>query len=189
MRNILIIVAHPSQNSFNYSLYKEIIRLCRSNSIQYKTIDLYREDFDPIIRESELEINKKMIENYQSLISHSDIVIFISPVWWARGSTMLEGFFDKVFTNGFAFSIDGNFNLKPLLVKKKVVFFLSLGTKLLIKNWICRIITSLRLKYVLIDTCFKGSVKFYFPTIVDGMSNNHRVSVLGDMLFKLRRNI
>lgn len=162
MRRFLIIIAHPSQRSFTYSLYEEIAWFCRANRFSFQTIDLYREDFDPVIRENEPAINRKMIDNYQSMIIESDIIIFLSPIWWARCTTMLEGFFDKVFLQGFAFESGSSISLKPLLSDKTVLCFLPLGSSHWFKRIIQKIIAYSRLKFGVLNSCFGKNNFIYF---------------------------
>lgn len=172
MKKFLIIIAHPSQKSFSYSLFQEITWFCRANQFPYQTIDLYREDFDPIIRDNEPLINKKMIDNYQSMIVESDIIIFLSPIWWARCATMLEGFFDKVFLQGFAFDSGSSISLKPLLHNKKVLCFLPLGSSHWLKRLVQKVISYARLKFGVLNACFGGNSYIHFCDTSKKLNND-----------------
>jgi len=129
---ILNIIGHPSKKSFNYAIHKTVYDFCKThNDISVINLDLYDEDFDPIIRDKETEKNQQLVVMYQDLIRESDIIVITSPVWWFRLTTMLEGFFDKVLTPGFAYKfkpITKKYGLPvPLLKDKKVITFLTHG--------------------------------------------------------------
>lgn len=188
MRKFLIIIAHPSQKSFNYSLFQEIVWFCRSNRFDVKTIDLYAEDFDPVIRDKEPDINRRMVENYQSMIKESEYIIFLSPVWWSRCTTMLEGFFDKVFLQGFAFESGSETSLKPLLSNKKVFCFLSMASSHPMTRFIQKIITLARLKFGVLNSCF-GKSSIHFCNVSAKQSKNN-ISLEKDIvIMKLRKKI
>ena len=129
---VLNIIGHPSKKSFNYAIHKTVYDFCKThNDISVINLDLYDEDFDPIIRDKETEKNQQLVVMYQDLIRESDIIVITSPVWWFRLTTMLEGFFDKVLTPGFAYKfkpITKKYGLPvPLLKDKKVITFLTHG--------------------------------------------------------------
>ena len=95
--NNLVIVGHPDKNSFCHSgIFNKIQKILSDHPSQdIKTIDLY---------EDKLHRDKKdLIENYKKMVTWSDSIYFISPVWWFRLTPRMEMFFDLVFTPGFAF--------------------------------------------------------------------------------------
>ncbi len=185
MRNILIIVSHPSQDSFNYNLFKEVRWFCNRNKFQCDTIDLYREDFDPILREKESNINVRMIQNYQNMIKASDLIIFITPIWWSRCSSMLEGFFDKVLTEDFAFDSKSSIFLKPLLNTKKVIVFSSLSNNFILRSFFHKILFLLRLKFSVINPCFGSNNHIY--TI--NFSKDNIATKIDHAILKIRKVI
>ena len=95
--NNLVIVGHPDKNSFCHSgIFYKIQKILSDHPSQdIKTIDLY---------EDKLHRDKKdLIENYKKMVTWSDRIYFISPVWWFRLTPKMEIFFDEVFTPGFAY--------------------------------------------------------------------------------------
>ena len=129
---ILNIIGHPSKKSFNYAIHQTVSEFCNTLSgTSVINIDLYDEDFDPIMRDKETEKNQQLVMEYQDLIQEADIIVITSPVWWFRLTTMVEGFFDKVLTPGFAYKfrpISKKYGIPvPLLKDKKVITFLTHG--------------------------------------------------------------
>lgn len=127
MKN-LIVIGHPSKESFCYSgILKTIIKRLEYWGEEYHIIDLYEEKFSP----SRWYKNQNQVKDYQRLVKESDRIYFISPVWWFRTTPLLEGFFDQVLTPGFAYrfkSLTKTYGFPiPLLKDKKVRTYLTHG--------------------------------------------------------------
>jgi NAD(P)H dehydrogenase (quinone) len=56
------------------------------------------------------------------LIPCSRPMIVIHPIWWTGLPAMIKGYFDRVFSYGFAYSADANGIIKLLTGKKAIVF-------------------------------------------------------------------
>ena len=124
MKN-LIVIAHPDKNSFCYNgIYKTIEESLNVDGEESKVIDLYRDEFHSSDR-------KELISGYKDLVTWSDRIYFVSPVWWFRLTPRLEVFFDEVFTPGFAYQfvpIMGKYAYpKPFLKDKKVRTYITHG--------------------------------------------------------------
>jgi len=124
MKN-LIVIAHPDKNSFCYNgIYKTIEESLNVDGEISKVIDLYRDEFHSSDR-------KELISGYKDLVTWSDRIYFVSPVWWFRLTPRLEVFFDEVFTPGFAYQfvpIIGKYAYpKPFLKDKKVRTYITHG--------------------------------------------------------------
>ena len=85
--NNLIIIGHPEKNSFCYDgIFKTIVSKINSAKNQsLKIIDLYRDSYN--------RPRTKLIKSYQDLVTWSDRMYIISPVWWFRLTPRLEVFF------------------------------------------------------------------------------------------------
>jgi len=124
MKN-LVVVGHPDQASFCYNgIYKTIMQELDVEGEEVRSIDLYRDKFHS-------EDRKELIKSYQDLVTWSDRIYFVSPVWWFRLTPRVEVFFDEVFTPGFAYKfvpIIGAYAYpKPFLKDKKVRTYITHG--------------------------------------------------------------
>lgn len=124
MKN-LIIVAHPDKDSFCYNgIMKTIKEELRNNREEIFVVDLYEDNIN-------FKFSQDRVREYKELITWSDRIYFISPVWWFRCTPMLESFFDQVFTPGFAYKfmpVTKKYGYpKPLLKDKKVRTYLTHG--------------------------------------------------------------
>ena len=123
MKN-LIIVGHPDKNSFCYNgIFKTVKECIETSNQELKIIDLYRDSFT--------RPRDKVIENYKQLITWSEKIFIISPVWWFRLTPRMEIFFDEVFTPGFAYKFVNLTKLyaypKPFLKDKKIRTYMTHG--------------------------------------------------------------
>ena len=124
----LIVIGHPDKKSFCYNgIMKTIIETLKKNNQTYELIDLYADKFSP----SRYYRNEKIVKKYQDLVAKSKRIYIISPVWWFRCTPLIEGFFDQVFAQGFAYVFVPITKIyaypKPLLGDKKVRTYLTHG--------------------------------------------------------------
>ena len=123
MKN-LIVIAHPDKNSFCYNgIYKTILKSLDVDGEETKVADLYSDSF--------ARPRTDLIKSYQDLVTWSDRIYFVSPVWWFRLTPRMEVFFDEVFTPGFAYKfvpVVGPYAYpKPFLSDKKVRTYITHG--------------------------------------------------------------
>lgn len=73
-------------------------------------IDLYRDGFDPVLCNCKAEqpAYNSIIDLYQNLVTQSQRLIFIFPLWWGSYPAIIKGFFDRVLISSFAFKKIGN---------------------------------------------------------------------------------
>ena len=97
---VLIVIGYYKRDSFCHKGIKETIQKeMNLSNVKCISIDLYEDDFNPSVQDG----NKLLVAKYQRYMKNCTHIVFISPVWWARCTSMLEGFFDQVFTPGFAY--------------------------------------------------------------------------------------
>ncbi|MFN7990967.1 MAG: NAD(P)H-dependent oxidoreductase [Candidatus Micrarchaeia archaeon] len=120
---VLVVYAHPSrEGSHNSSVLEEVLAFLDEKAVDYRLIDLYGESFRPELSRKEWEDHKfaeEKIVEYQRAVRDSSSLIFIYPVWWYTCPAILKGFFDRVFTSGFAY----NFRKEPLWMKAAASLF------------------------------------------------------------------
>ena len=123
MKN-LIIIGHTNKESFCYDgIFKTVKNQLSKNKEDIEIIDLYRDSFT--------RPRTKLIKKYQDLVTWSERIYFISPVWWFRLTPRMEIFFDEVFEPGFAYEFVNITKLyaypKPFLKNKKVRTYVTHG--------------------------------------------------------------
>jgi NAD(P)H dehydrogenase (quinone) len=117
---ILIIYCHPSKNSFTEIVKEEFLRGLKQAGHKYVVSDLYNMNFQTDITEEEYlreafydqEIplcNEVIIE--QEKIQEADAITFIYPVFWTEAPAKLVGWFDRVWSVGFAYGTNAKMKL------------------------------------------------------------------------------
>lgn len=106
MKN-LIIYAHPDKEKSHCSkVLNFLISQISEKKEDYQLIDLYSDKFNPCLEMPDLR-SKNPIDSlaisYQNSIKSSEKIFFIYPIWWYTYPAIVKGFFDKVFTPGFAY--------------------------------------------------------------------------------------
>ena len=104
-----IIYAHPWQGSFNHALLESLEHHLHVHQTPYQIIDLYQDGFNPAFSEQELAHFKDgapidpLVTKYQHMLTSSDGLTFIFPIWWSSMPAIVKGFFDKVMLPGFGY--------------------------------------------------------------------------------------
>lgn len=109
---VFIVYAHPSKDSFTRHVKDSFIKGLESAGYTYVISDLYEMGFTTDMSEAEYQREANYSENdpvpkdvaaEQEKINQSDAIIFIYPVFWTEAPAKLVGWFDRVWTYGFAY--------------------------------------------------------------------------------------
>jgi len=105
MKKILILNAHPRKDSFCRALSESYRKGAEESGADVKLINLIDLEFDPVLKTHNTQSNdlEPDILKTQKEISLADHLVFVYPNWWGTYPALLKGFFDRVFTSGFAF--------------------------------------------------------------------------------------
>lgn len=110
-----IVYCHPSRQSFTYRVMESFCRGLADAGHEAVISDLYAMDFRTDMTEEEylretyyradLPLAADVIAEQEKLQS-CDAAVFIYPVFWTEAPARLVGWFDRVWTTGFAYSPD-----------------------------------------------------------------------------------
>ncbi|MDR2185491.1 MAG: NAD(P)H-dependent oxidoreductase [Treponema sp.] len=107
-----IVYAHPSENSFTRQIRDSFIMGLESSGRRYIVSDLYKMQFKTDMSEAEYlrEACYRRdapvpddVAAEQAKINSSGAIVFIYPVFWSDVPAKLAGWFDRVWTYGFAY--------------------------------------------------------------------------------------
>lgn len=127
---VFIVYCHPSDDSFTRKVFDSFICGLDDAGTAYCTSDLYKMNFLSDITEKEYlrdsnylnssDIAPDVLEE-QRKINSCDAIVFIYPIFWTEAPAKLVGWFDRVWSYGFAY---GN---KTMKVLEKSLFLCTAG--------------------------------------------------------------
>ena len=109
---VFIVYAHPSDDSFTRCARDSFIRGLEDAGHTYLLSDLYKMGFQTdmseaeYLREANFNLEAPLPDDVvaeQDKINSSDAIVFIYPVFWTDAPAKLVGWFDRVWTVGFAY--------------------------------------------------------------------------------------
>lgn len=105
MPRILVIHGHPAEDGITASLARAYADGARKAGAEVEELWLGRLQFDPILRHGfrAPQALEPDLQRAQELITLSEHLVFVFPVWWGGWPALLKGFVDRVFLPGFAF--------------------------------------------------------------------------------------
>lgn len=108
----LIVAAHPVEDSLTMRLMRtyvgELVRLGHDVRVH----DLYRMGFDPVLSAAELidgtaaHIRTVDVLSAQEDVLEAAVLTVIYPLWWMAMPAMMKGYIDRVFSRGFAYTVE-----------------------------------------------------------------------------------
>ena len=111
--NAHIVFVHPSRQSFSADVKLAFCRGLKEANHTYTVSDLYAMGFQTDMDETQyrrevtpgslLDVPVDVLDE-QRRVDAAQILVFIYPVWWSDGPAKLKGWFDRVFTRGWAYS-------------------------------------------------------------------------------------
>lgn len=123
--HVFIVYAHPSEDSFTYHAKQQFVKGLIDNGHTYEISDLYKMGFNPLMNEYEylresnyrhdLPLQSDVVAE-QEKINKCDAIVFIYPVFWTEAPSILVGWFNRVWTYGFAYGEREMETLKKALV-------------------------------------------------------------------------
>ena len=122
--NILIIYSHPSEKSYTFQILETLKKMFSEQNWNVDISDLYAMNFQSDMTSQEYEregfaktdlpISEDILAEHKK-IEWADCIIFLYPVWWSDCPAKLKGWFDRVYSVGYAYG------QKPDLPKMKTV--------------------------------------------------------------------
>ena len=109
---VFVVYCHPSENSFTKNMCDAFLRGLTDSGNEYILSDLYKMGFttdmseEEYLRDANYRDTPDVAEDVraeQEKINSSDAIAFIYPVFWTEAPAKLVGWFDRVWSYGFAY--------------------------------------------------------------------------------------
>lgn len=172
---VFIVYCHPSEDSFTKNVRDSFIKGIMDSGNEYEISDLYKMNFrtdmseKEYLRDSNYRNTKDLEDDVileQQKINSSDAIVFIYPVFWTEAPAKLVGWFDRVFSYGFAY---GEKTMK--LLDKGMILCTAGNTKQDLEKY--NLIYSMK-KVMFGDRLFKRVKETEF-VVFDGMTKANKL--------------
>ena len=110
--NILIVYSHPSEKSYTFQILQKLKNEINKQDWNLEISDLYAMNFQSDMSAEEYEregfaktnlpISADVLAEHEK-IKKADCIIFLYPVWWSDCPAKLKGWFDRVYSVGYAY--------------------------------------------------------------------------------------
>lgn len=134
---VSVILAHPSQASFNHAIARTAVEQLQHNGHDVFFHDLYAEKFDPILPAEEIPQGASLpdeIATHCAEISQAEGIVVVHPNWWGQPPAILKGWVDRVIRPGVAYefleSDSGEGVPNGLLKAKAAIVFNTSNTEM-----------------------------------------------------------
>jgi putative NADPH-quinone reductase len=117
---VLLIHAHPDPQSYNAALKKAAITAL-SPRHEVREIDLYAEDFQPVLTRQEWRDyeagppDSGTVADHVALLNWAEALVFVYPTWWYGLPAIMKGWLDRIWLPGVAFSMPSEGDIRPSL--------------------------------------------------------------------------
>ena len=132
-RNIVLILGHPSENSFCKALLESYQNGAERAGAVCRTITIAKLNFDVTLADGyrtgeDTALEEDLIES-QQLLQWADHVVMAYPNWWGFMPALTKGFIDRIFLPGFAFKQhSGKLFPEKLLTGKSMRLLVTMDT-------------------------------------------------------------
>ncbi|KAG8437511.1 hypothetical protein GDO86_008279 [Hymenochirus boettgeri] len=149
VKRALVVLAHAEKTSFNYAMKDAAVNALKCNGWEVTVSDLYAMKFNPVLSRDDITGNLIDSDNFkygtesmeawkagclssdiveeQKKLEAADLVIFQFPLHWFGLPAILKGWFDRVLTQGFAYSLQSLYDNGHFKNKKAVLSFTTGG--------------------------------------------------------------
>lgn len=113
--NILIVYSHPSKKSYTWRVLQQLKTVLDEGDHSVEISDLYSMNFSSDMTELEYEregfaqlhlpLSDDIVAEHKK-IEVADCIIFLYPLWWSDCPAKMKGWFDRVYSVGYAYGYD-----------------------------------------------------------------------------------
>lgn len=133
---VYVLFCHPTRQSFTGEVLAAFTDSLREAGHEVDLHDLYasgwQTDLDPgqYARETSHDETRPLppdVAREQSRIDAADALAFVFPLWWSDCPAKLKGWFDRVWTLGYAYRYAGDARAAPRLSVAKALVLVTAG--------------------------------------------------------------
>ena len=140
-KRVLVIVGHPSTDSFCAALADSYVETAIGAGQDVRVLYLGDLRFDPVLHEGYNRIQplEPDLIKAQVDITWAEHLVLVFPVWWGGVPALLKGFLDRILLPGFAFSYrKGKAFPEKLLLGRSAYLLVTMDTPPWYYKWVYR---------------------------------------------------
>lgn len=129
-KKIFVLLGHPDNNSFNYSLANEYQKGAEEAGHEVRRVNISDMSFDPILHHGyclKQELEPDLVA-FQENVKWCEHFVVFYPSWWSTMPALLKGLFDRAWLPGFAYTFMTKFSWEKLLKGKSAAMFVTSDT-------------------------------------------------------------
>ena len=153
-----LVQCHPLPDSLNAHLGESAAQMLTASGHEVDRLDLYAHGFSPVMTAAERQayygtpVTPPDIAPLQERLAAAEHLVLVFPTWWFSLPAMLKGWFDRVWSPGFAY--DHGTPIRPKLTEiKSVTVITTLGSPWWIDKLVMHQPVRKVLKTALIGAC------------------------------------
>jgi NAD(P)H dehydrogenase (quinone) len=115
--HVLVLFVHPCRRSFTGELADAFCAGLRTAGHSVEFADLYLEGFNPLLDDGQFNLETSLdpegprppdVQAQQERLGRAQGLVFIYPFWWSDVPALLKGWFDRVWSYGFAYAYEAD---------------------------------------------------------------------------------
>jgi NAD(P)H dehydrogenase (quinone) len=116
----LVVVAHPGSDSLSHGLVGRVSAELQRQGFKVEVADLGREQFQATMTQADMDLFRGVgeipddVAREQARVDRADLLVFIFPVFWWSLPGQLKGWFDRVFSAGWAWGANARMRRVPI---------------------------------------------------------------------------
>lgn len=130
--HVLIVLTHPDPESLTASVARDIAEgLSHTHSVEMA--DLSSEGFAPAFTMEDLRAYRLEaplpadVEQEQDRVNRADAIVFVYPIYWWGIPSLLKGWIERVFSNGWAWGTGNEDDAQGKALAGKRIHLVGLG--------------------------------------------------------------
>jgi putative NADPH-quinone reductase len=164
---ILYVYSHPLPESFHAGIRARALAALEEAGHDVDLLDLYAENFDPVLSEHarrhyhEIPENRIGLESHIERLTSADAIVMQFPTWCFGMPAMLKGYCERLLMPGVAFDISDPNRVKPTLANiRKIVGVVTYGRPWYMAKWMGDPPRKMMTRYLHWFTGLKASVDY-----------------------------
>jgi NAD(P)H dehydrogenase (quinone) len=134
--HVLVIFAHPARRSFTGELADAFCAGLLEAGHTVEFADLYQEGFDPLLDPGQFQAETAMdalaerpadVRAEQARLARAQGLVFVYPFWWSDVPAILKGWFDRVWSYGYAYAYQDDHSRSSAIPARKALALCPAG--------------------------------------------------------------